>query len=159
MAKHSDIDHTGLTGVGAAAFAGVRVTDASTQSVPNNTQTAVEFDTEAFDTDGFHDNAVNNVRLTVPSGKAGKYHIGGSSGLAANATGARQLSIRLNGTTYLAMFAMVGASGSSFRAVVDTVYDLAVGDYVELMMFQTSGGALNTVNAEGLPNFWMYKVG
>ena len=33
------------------------------------------FDNEEFDTDGFHSNTVNNSRITIPSGKAGKYLI------------------------------------------------------------------------------------
>jgi hypothetical protein len=35
----------------------------------------INFDNELFDTDGFHSTSTNNGRLTVPTGKAGKYDV------------------------------------------------------------------------------------
>ena len=46
-----------------------RVTNASVQSIPNNTWTKVTFDTEDYDTD----TAFASSTFTVPTGEAGKY--------------------------------------------------------------------------------------
>jgi len=40
----------------------------ATQSISANTNTIISLDAEAFDTDSAHDNAVDNSRITVPSG-------------------------------------------------------------------------------------------
>ena len=58
---------------GTASFVGCRVTNSVGQSISNVTRTALSFDTESFDTSGFHSTTVNPQIMTVPSGKAGKY--------------------------------------------------------------------------------------
>jgi hypothetical protein len=48
------------------------VAKSSSQSVAANTTTAITFDTEIADTDGFHDNVTNPSRLTIPAALNGK---------------------------------------------------------------------------------------
>jgi hypothetical protein len=45
----------------------------SNQSIAHAAPTAIQFNNEHYDTDGFHDNATNNTRLTVPAGLGGYY--------------------------------------------------------------------------------------
>lgn len=53
-------------------FSGAAVKKSGDETTANyTTQTAVTFDAEIFDTDGYHDNVTNNHRLTVSS--AGYY--------------------------------------------------------------------------------------
>lgn len=43
--------------------------------------------------------------------------------------------------------------------VITTLYDLGVDDYIEVMVYQTSGGALNVEKtAQYSPEFMMVKV-
>jgi hypothetical protein len=50
-------------------FSGAVVKKSVDQTAANyTTATAIAFDAEEYDTDGYHDNASNNTRLTVPSG-------------------------------------------------------------------------------------------
>jgi hypothetical protein len=69
------------TFVGAYAYA-----QNSTQAIPATTATTLLLPTELYDTDGFHSTSSNTSRMTVPSGKAGKYlitvgaYLGGYSG-------------------------------------------------------------------------------
>ena len=43
---------------------------------------------------------------------------------------------------------------------IDTDWDMSATDYVELLAYQTSGGALNVVNGGNYsPEFMMHKVG
>ena len=62
-------DGTWSQGLG---FKGVKVYDASSQSITKTVETALEADTEAFDTDAFHDPG-SLTRITIPSGLAGYY--------------------------------------------------------------------------------------
>lgn len=126
------------------AVPSARVYKAATQSLTNNTLTAINFDTERYDTDTIHDTVTNNTRLTCKT--AGLYHFEGCAEFAGNATGHRSLHIRLNGSAsnYLAV-ATMPLTGSAVVAglVVSADYRMIVNDYVELVAWQTSGGALN----------------
>jgi hypothetical protein len=155
MVAHSAIDHTGITGTGAAAFKGVRVSRASgTVSLGNNVVTAIGFDEEEFDTDTFHDNSTNNTRLTIPT--TGKYHIGGNfyttTSLVADGL------IRVDGTQGIA-FVRNAATGTFTGVFISTIYQLTAGQYVE-MCGRTPGGAGTVAfDDEASPVFWAYYLG
>ena len=156
---HDAHDHTGITGVGGSlpAFAGARVHETSTQNIAGtSTWTSLTFSSESFDTDGYHDTGSNTSRLTVPSGKAGIYQIGGVASLAANATGGRQMRLLLNGTTDLCHQNLPGSSSISMRENLVTIYDLAVADYVEIQIWQNSGSTLATVAT--VSQLWMHLI-
>lgn len=134
-----------------------RVTRSTAQSIANATETAISFDTVRWDTDGMWD-AANATRLTCQT--AGKYLIVGNVRFAGAAGGYRQAGIKINGTaTYLA----IDKSSSLDSATVDlnpvAVYDLAAGDFIELYVFQNSGGNLNVeVLANSSPELSMIKI-
>jgi hypothetical protein len=148
---------------GAAAFAGVRAVANAVTSLTTATWTAIALaGTDRFDTDAFHDPASNNTRLTVPSGKAGKYLIGAQGSFAANVTGQRGLRIILNGATVIAGELNDATNDAALptRITTVTLYDLAVADYVEMQEWQDSGGSINSQNdANYTCEFWMYRVG
>lgn len=138
-----------------------RVYNSAAFSVANNTLTAVTFDTENYDYGGCHSTSSNTSRLTVPSGGGGLYHIGGCAVFAANATGIREVRILLNGTTILARSGSTSLSASGDHPLaIETDYRLAAADYVELVVYQTSGGNLN-VQQSGMasPSFYFRWVG
>jgi hypothetical protein len=123
------------------------------QSIPSSTFTAITFTTEDVDTDvdgvGGHSNAINTSRFT--SRYSGWYEIGGGVAYAANATGRRLAHFYVNGAAVNgAQVALpaTAANDSAVPAKLTLVY-LAVGDYVELMAYQESGGALNTFSSLG----------
>jgi hypothetical protein len=147
----------------AASFVGCAVyATAATISISNTTETKVAFDAEFYDTDGFHSNVTNNTRLTVPSGKAGKYQVWGWGEFAGNTTGYRQVQIWRNNNT--------GTPGRPAKAsqagvtAVNGIYaagiiDLAVGDYVEFVVYQNSGGALNIYGSANDMQFGLAYLG
>jgi hypothetical protein len=115
---------------------------------------ALTFDSERVDVGACHSIVSNTSRLTVPSGGGGWYDIGGSIEWASNATGTRSIGIRLNGATFLAA-PKVAALSTTLPQSVSTKYQLAAGDYVELMAVQDSGGALNVAaSGDYSPEFW-----
>jgi hypothetical protein len=139
----------------------VRVFHNAAQSISNNTLTALAFNSERFDTAGGtastqHDTATNNSRLTCLY--AGKYQITGNFEWSTLPGGA-EIRIRLNGTTTIAYGTMAGSTSDWRRPSITTLYDLAVNDYVELMVLQTSGGAINVNSAANYsPEFMMVRV-
>lgn len=138
--------------------AGARVYHSSTQSIPNTTVTVLSFDSERWDTDTIHDPVTNNSRLTCKT--AGKYLIIGQARFFSNATGYRVLYIRLNNTTYIAISGVNAVVGSATGLIHSTIYDLAVGDYVNLQVYQNSGAARGIYStAQFTPEFMMQRIG
>lgn len=133
------------TGAGGTSMVGARAYNSTTQSIASgsgDTHTAATLNSEEFDTDGFHSTVTNTSRMTVPSGKAGKYRVRGMAFFEANATGIRSVCIAKNGTKLRgsATRTLVPGSTGGISVWGEWVGDLAVGDYVELMVYQTSGG-------------------
>ena len=153
---------TGLqwaTPSGSAAFVGVKATNVASTTINNNTETAVPFATEDHDTDAFHDLATNNSRLTVPTGKAGKYHITGKVGFAA-ATGTGQYAyIRVNGAGSTHGIHSPSTNGKWAIAPISVDLTLAEADYVELIVLQNQGGGVNLDSGVGRNYLSMYLLG
>ena len=128
------------------------------QSIPNTTPTFLAFNSENFDNDDIHDNVTNNERLTCKT--AGKYLVVGQVQWDTIAGGRRQIGILLNGTEIaFAESGSVPDAGHKPSQIVATICDLAVGDYVRLRVYQSSGDALDVVYASSYsPVFSMVLV-
>lgn len=119
-------------------------------SLANNGWTSVGLDTTVFDNYLGHNNGVNNSRYTVQL--AGNYLVLGAVSFTANASGNRGARIAKNGTPYQGSGTLdiaITALPTSMTTV-PVIIALAVGDYVEVQGFQSSGGSLNTqIGADG----------
>jgi hypothetical protein len=136
-----------------------RVTQTVGPTIPNNVFTALLFNTEAFDIGGLHSTVSNTGRLTVPGGGDGLYLIGGEAHWNSSSSGYRKLSVRLNGTTYIAHDEFPSTGAGQLVQNVSTLYRLVQTDYVELMAAQTSGADLAMQAASGInPAFWMTRI-
>lgn len=140
----------GTTGSGTSLGENCIAYNNAVQSVPNNTWTALNLNTEESDTDGFHDNVTNNTRITIPAGKGGIYFIAGHTSFLGNTTGQRGLLIQLNSVLQDRQPSefedATGGIGDSYLGISGLI-KLVAGDFVELMAFQNSGGALNAGHA------------
>lgn len=136
-----------------------RVYHNTTQSIANTTPTNLAFNSERYDTNVIHDNSTNNSRLTCKT--AGVYLMSATVAFAVNATGTRMVSILINGTTSLAsVHATAAVGGLTTRIVTTTIYPMAVNDYIEASVYQSSGGALNVDSgANYTPEFMMIRLG
>lgn len=123
-----------------------KVTKSSDQSIPNTSFTAITWDQESYDTDSMHDNVINNSRITINT--AGKYSILAQAEWANNNSGVRQLQIRKNGTETLGM-TRVADNQAGAEGIIAVVGDFAVNDYIELRVWQNSGGNLNFTTGFG----------
>ena len=131
-----------------------RVYNNANISVPDSTWTALNFNSEVFDTDGMHSSVTNTDRLTVVT--PGTYLIGGQLAFAANGAGIRGIEIFLNGATVIGEVNDIPVGTGNWRmAIAPTLYQLIAGDYLQLRAYQTSGGDLY-VNyyAAYSPVFW-----
>jgi len=137
---------------------GVKVYNNANTAVDHNTWTTLTFNSEGYDTDSMHSTGTNTSRLTCQS--AGYYSISCGVDWAANAAGDRGLLIKLGGSDNLSiMKAPASTSGESANHLEVKSY-LAVGNYVELLAYQSSGGALDArVIYSTLPHFMMHRIG
>jgi hypothetical protein len=137
-------------------YSGASLHRAAAQSIPNNTSTAVAFDTEDWDTDNYHDPVTNTSRLTIPF--TGKYRITAQVALLDSAAGSERTGfLYKNGTTILELTRLGPRTSSTFP--VGGEFALAAGDYVELMIFQDSGSAQNTnTNAGQWPMIAIQRI-
>lgn len=127
------------------------------QTIPTSAETAITLDTGTgigtVNNDGMWVTGAN-TKLTAVT--PGKYLISAAIGFAANATGRRQAAIRLNGTTFLTQTeasVVTAASAVTNCPIPSFEYQLNVGDYLELLAFQTSGAGLLTSVAYPLMSF------
>ena len=147
------VEATGLKWAAPASpsvtFAGCSLKKSAAQSVSNATWTAITWNQENYDTDAFHDTSTNNTRITIPAGKGGKYLIASNLKNVANSSGSRLLKIQKNGADIFYGNWMSAVNGHSTITVASQVIALAVADYIEVNLYQDSGGALDVESGDG----------
>lgn len=153
-AVRDKIESLGASGNSARAY------NSGNLSIADVTYTALTLDSERWDNDTIHSTSSNTSRLTATT--AGLYEIGGSATFAAGGGNIRLIGIRLNGTIFIDLIESppLAGGGNVTALSIGALYSLAANDYVELVVYQDSGGALN-VNAAGnySPEFWMVRIG
>jgi hypothetical protein len=142
-------DSTAATGLkwasASSGFKGVSLykSGGGTQTIANNTNTALTFDSEFFDTDGFHSTSTNTSRITIPAGLGGYYSIVTTACTwDINGTGKRGLGIYKNGASLTSSLEIIPSASIYVSNSLSTVLNLSAGDYIELYAIQTSGGNL-----------------
>lgn len=122
---------------------------AATQSLTNDTNTAVSLDTEDDDTANFFDIAGNPTRLSFPY--TGVFLVIAAGTFAVSATNERRAGLEPNGgavadvSDFRNAFAQ-GGVGTNFSLIAIT--PKTGSDYYELFVYQNSGGALNLNDAK-----------
>ena len=127
---------------GTPTFVGCSLYKSANASITNATDTTVTFNTESYDTDGFHDTATNAERITIPAGKGGKYLITAKTTYASNTTGIRGIYLYKNAAVFLTYNVQPAFTGEC-NTILSYVVNLVATDYVYFQTYQTSGGALN----------------
>lgn len=133
-------------------------------SVADATLTAVTFDRVVTGNESFY-NSSTPSRISFSS--PGTYLVGATVQWTTNGTGYRQMHIARNGdTTNRIVHSLVTSSSSgSVTNNASGIYTFSAGDYIELYVYQNSGGALNAQtsfprgpNSVEYPNFWATKI-
>jgi hypothetical protein len=152
---------TGLkwaTPASGSTFVGCSLYKNANQTVNNATNTAITFQSESYDTDGFHDTSTNTSRITIPAGKGGKYLLTGSIGMSTGAN-EREISVWKNGTKFNIMSQLYAENLGGFYNGFSYVISLVATDYIELYMNQGSGGSLTVFNGQDTTSFQASYLG
>lgn len=132
------------TYIGAGALDGARVFHSANQSTTSGIEKVLAFNSEVYDSNGLHDTSTNNERITIVT--TGIYLVQFSGVFASNATGYRYAAIYKNVAQDLVDFQpCAAANGGATGVHISVILSLTAGDYLEVHVAQTSGGALNLV--------------
>jgi len=123
------------TGFGGANTPAFEANLSAEQSASDDVFTKMDFDEEVFDTDGAYDHTTNQ-RFTVPSGKAGKYHIYSNVCLGTSQNTDlvdAKVAIYKNGSVYSRTIMNNETNYTRYTQLsVASTMVLSVGDYVEI---------------------------
>ena len=134
---------------GTPAFVGCSLTKSTAQSIASGTETIVTYDTEVFDTDGFHSTVTNTGRITIPTGKAGKYLFTAQL-MIDSSTFQTQGVLRKNGSGEIIYYAP--KSPTAPCVIFSAILPASVGDYFETVAYQGSGTNKNVLGNNYTPN-------
>jgi hypothetical protein len=135
---------TGLKWAPSPNFVGAVVYPSGTQTVTTATFTTINFNSELYDTNSFHDNTTNNSRLTIPAGLTGYYRISAYIRVNPNALGRRLLTITRNGGGVFSAESTASAA-SYLSCFVEGILTVAAGEYLEITLYQDAGSSIDTI--------------
>jgi hypothetical protein len=129
------------------------------QAIPNGKMITLAFAQTRYDTNGIYDDRKEPTRLTCHT--AGRYAISACVEFSANGAGSRQVMVRLNGREQVAATRVAAVEGETTQITFTAPpIELKEGDYVELIVRQTSGQSLEVpAKGEQSPTFSMTRVG
>uniref|UniRef100_A0A6M3KTY1 Uncharacterized protein n=1 Tax=viral metagenome TaxID=1070528 RepID=A0A6M3KTY1_9ZZZZ len=133
----------GGVGTGNVSLLGAltKLTMTGNQTIPDATITTVSFNYEYRDTENWHLNATNPSRITFDGPDGTTVQIKGIATFANNATGRRHILVAKNGTVIAQTNAnAVSDAASRLNIAIDDYLDN--GDYIEMQVYQNSGGDL-----------------
>jgi hypothetical protein len=137
-----------------ADFPKAHVSNSALIPIPDGVDTTVSFDTVKFDSDNCHDFVATPTRLTCKTPSV--YFMSGYAGFDANNIDFRHGYLLVNGGTpgANAIASDVRPAINTSDFTVSTIVSLKTGDFIEFVVAQNSGAALN-VNVRG---FMMTKL-
>jgi hypothetical protein len=124
---------------GTPTFTGCSLFNSTTQSCASGVSTILTFNSERADSDAFHSTVTNTGRITIPTGKAGKYLFGFMIDTGNVTTGTNSVNVQKNGT-YIDISGRVVPANIQPVSSGNFILDLAVADYIDLSYYQQSGG-------------------
>lgn len=128
---------------------------ANAQTVANSTWIAVTWDTEVQDDEGYFSVAAND-RVTIPV--SGWYACNGSVAWDSTTTGSRLIAVLVNGDSSNQFGrAQYVSTSSGFMTATAFIY-LTAGQYVQLAVFQDSGGTRTLSITNGAPKFSIVRI-
>lgn len=137
-----------------AARPACRLTDTGGQSVANDTDTLLLWDTETYDTDSMHSTSVNTGRITF--NKAGIYVVTANIIFPTNGNGYRHARIMLDDTVVLAEDAKTSASVvTAIGHSITAQCKVTAGQFVVARCKQTTGGSLSTTADSNFEAVWV----
>lgn len=139
-----------------------RVYNNANQSINDNAETTVAFNSERYDTDGMHDTVTNNSRITFNT--AGLYVVSFNGAFPGGADySVIYAYVRLNGATDIVLDQRTPSTFvANLALLLFTTYKFAAGDYIEVRVYHdnTANTARNLLTvANFTPEFSAVWVG
>lgn len=131
----------------------VRAKFTTAASIPNSTLTLAALGAEDFDTANMHSTSSLTSRLVAPI--TGIYQVSGRVNWAGVASGMRIADLYRNGSLVGNLVAGPNSGNNAMAQSFASLVRLTAGQYVELVLFQNSGGAVDG----GAGEFSMHWVG
>ena len=143
---------------GTPTFVGCSLYKSANQSINNTTTTVVTWNSEVFDTDAFHDTSTNTERITIPSGKDGKYQLIWIIEFPANGNGQRSASLRKNGS-FISYTNVPANANSAIKMYGSFIIDAVATDYFDVTVYQDSSASQDVVGALNYSAFQAIYLG
>lgn len=140
-----------------SALCGVRLVDSGTQTISNSVATALTWDTESYDSDGFHD-AGQPARITIPAGFGGYYDVSVSVRWDSDVNGYRSLWLEDDTGAYLGRDITAAVNGTFTQQTLTCPVLLAAGDWIIARVEQDSGGALDLSKVATVNFFTAHRI-
>lgn len=133
-------------------YRGCRIYRGTTdQAISDSANTLMAWTHTTHDITALHSVSVNNSRITIPSGYDGTYRIHAQIRWEADATGLRTVRLLKNGST-IAEVTHDAETAVTVMSIADT-QTLVAGDYIEVQVYQDSGGSLDVLLGSALTYF------
>ena len=123
-------------------FVGCSLYNSASFTINNATDTQLTWNSEFIDTNGFHSTSTDTGRITIPTGYAGKYLVTCALRYVANSSGYREFNLWKNNAVLVEMMQLPGNSVVTSYLSRSVIVDLAVGDYLQIYTYQTSGSGI-----------------
>jgi hypothetical protein len=145
----------------ASGAVGCALYNTTNQTIAQATVTTVTFDSEVFDTDAFHSTSSNTGRITIPTGKGGKYlfNLRLQYINSAATSSVRQMYLNKNGTTDITNCTFVAQNTTEIQLQMVTITTAVAGDYFTLNTWQNSGGNTTLYNGIAQTEFSCQYIG
>lgn len=126
-----------------AAVCGTRLSDTTDQSIAEGTEATLSWDTEDYDSDGFHDAGLP-ARITIPAGLGGYYLVSTAIRWQSNPGGSRSLWVEDDTGLVLGRVIDGAASGTFTHQTLTFLALLSAGDYIISRVGQDGSSATLT---------------
>lgn len=138
------IDGSGV--LGPAAVPSVRASSSVALTLASASNVRASLDTTDWDQGtASAQHSTSSTQSHLVCRQAGIYLISAGATISQNASGLRDVGIQLNGTTWVAEM-YTGANPTDVTIFsLSALYQLALGDYVELVLYQDSGSTLQAL--------------
>ena len=152
---------TWATPASTPTFYGCRLFNSTNQNISNVTNTAITFDSESFDSGGYHSTVSNTSRITIPSGKDGYYQFSAATQWDGNSTvGLRAQYLYKNGVEIWAGTFFAPTNSTVNESLIYTqIFSAVATDYFELYVYQSAGGTQVLRNGSAKTTFQATYLG
>lgn len=140
------------------AYQGILLSRSAAQTIPNATETLIEWDAEIHDLGLYHDASLQPTQIIIPVDLGGTYNIYGIIDWTANGTGIRWSELLINDVAIMRA-TQPTIAGGTLSQYAGVSYILAEGDLITFKVYQNSTGTLDIIKNDYTPRFGIDLMG